>query len=192
MTSWDSYLAVATFLSSPEEFMGWFVGFVSLFSTNLVRPLRLALTSSNKNNATKKWVRRPHVGEVKSIETSQYFVVEKFTEIPFPRVNVNGKRPQKNTRTYHLVVYVSVRSLRRRRGKPRRLEHGSCTVFFVDKPWIFQRPAKIMRFYLRAKINGHLPPPPPPSPPSASPSPPPPPPLSFTPWMEQIGGYLSA
>lgn len=53
MTSWDSYLAVATFLSSPEEFMGWFVGFVSLFSTNLVRPLRLALTSSNKN-ASKK------------------------------------------------------------------------------------------------------------------------------------------
>ncbi|XP_015379736.1 PREDICTED: facilitated trehalose transporter Tret1-2 homolog isoform X1 [Diuraphis noxia] len=52
MTSWDSYLAVATFLSSPEEFMGWFVGFVSLFSTNLLRPLRLALTSSNKN-ATK-------------------------------------------------------------------------------------------------------------------------------------------
>ncbi|XP_050436595.1 facilitated trehalose transporter Tret1-2 homolog isoform X1 [Adelges cooleyi] len=50
MTSWDSYLAVATFLSSPEEFMGWFVGFVSLFSSNLVRPLRLALTAPNKNN----------------------------------------------------------------------------------------------------------------------------------------------
>ncbi|XP_050535056.1 uncharacterized protein LOC126902078 [Daktulosphaira vitifoliae] len=44
MTSWDSYLAMATFLSSPEEFVGWFVGFVSLFTTNLNRPLRLALT----------------------------------------------------------------------------------------------------------------------------------------------------
>ncbi|VVC44860.1 Hypothetical protein CINCED_3A012419 [Cinara cedri] len=54
MTSWDSYLAVATLLSSPEEFMGWFVGFVSLFSTNLVAPLRLAITSSNKSaNNTK-------------------------------------------------------------------------------------------------------------------------------------------